>query len=103
MFALCRLMMTASTSTIVALGPATAGQPEGTLAEHIGALLPAAQAAGLQHVLHIVALASTGAGDEFLYYATDTEIDAARRSQTEDAAVPAYHAELLVFRHRCGR
>ncbi|MET7403533.1 hypothetical protein ABZS66_59680, partial [Dactylosporangium sp. NPDC005572] len=72
-FAACRLIMTADTCVIAAISSAALGQPGMTLPEHLGELLPAARAAGLTHVVQIVAVTGPSHGDEFLYYATQAE------------------------------
>jgi hypothetical protein len=73
-------MMSADTCAIAAVSSAEPGQPGTAYAEHLAQLLPAAQAAGLTHVLQIVAVNGPGTGDQFLYYATRAEADAARSS-----------------------
>lgn len=93
LFAACRLIMTAETSAIAIVSSSAPGQPGTTYAEHIAELLPAARAADLTHVLQIVAVTSRHDGDEFLYYATPAEAEAARQRQPADR----YHVDLLVF------
>ncbi|NMO57779.1 hypothetical protein HH310_42285 [Actinoplanes sp. TBRC 11911] len=93
LFAACRLIMTAETSAIAIVSSSAPGQPGTTYAEHIAELLPAARAADLTHVLQIVAVTGQHDGDEFLYYATPTEAEAARQRQPADG----YHVDLLVF------
>jgi hypothetical protein len=97
LFTACRLMMSADTCAIAAVSSAEQGQPGTAYAEHLAELLPAAQAAGLIHILQIVAVSGTGDGDQFLYYATRAEADAARSSGRAAPDGPAYHIDLLVF------
>jgi hypothetical protein len=97
LFAACRLIMTADTCAIAAVSSAEPGQPGTTYAEHVGELLPAARAAGLTHVLQIVAVTSSGQGDQFLYYATPAEVETARQHWPTGHGSPSYHVDLLVF------
>jgi hypothetical protein len=94
LFTACRMIMNADTCAIAAVSSAEPGQPGTVYAEHLAQLLPAAQAVGLTHVLQIVAVNGLGTGDQFVYYATRAEADAAR---THDRTIPAYHIDLLVF------
>jgi hypothetical protein len=100
LFAACRLIMTADTCAIAAVSSASPGEPGTTYAEHLGELLPAARAAGLTHVLHIVAVTAPGDGDEFLYYATPPEAEAARQGWPDSDNGPSYSVDLLVFTNR---
>jgi hypothetical protein len=100
LFAACRLIMTADTCAIVAVSSAPPGEPGTTYAEHLGELLPAARAAGLTHVLQIVAVTALGDGDEFLYYATWSEAEAARQDWPAGDKGPSYSVDLLVFTNR---
>lgn len=102
LFAACRLIMTADTCAIVAVSSAAPGQPGTTYAEHLDELLPAARAAGLTHVLQIVAVTAPGDGDgdEFLYYATRSEAEAARQDWPAGDNGPSYSVDLLVFTDR---
>jgi hypothetical protein len=97
LFTACRLIMSADTCAIAAVSSAEPGQPGTVYAEHLAELLPAARAAGLIHVLQIVAVSGAGDGDQFLYYATRAEADAARRDGQAVPDGPAYHIDLLVF------
>jgi hypothetical protein len=97
LFTACRLMMSADTCAIAAVSSAEPGQPGTVYAEHLAELLPAARAAGLIHVLQIVAVSRAGDGDQFLYYATRAEADAARRDGQAVPDGPAYHIDLLLF------
>ncbi|MFV2098696.1 hypothetical protein ACFHW1_25010 [Micromonospora sp. LOL_014] len=100
LFGACRLIMTADTWAIAAVSSAAPGQPGTTCAEHLGELLPAARAAGLTHILQIVAVTGPGNGDQFLYYATRAEADAARHAWPAGAGAESYHVDLLVFTNR---
>lgn len=97
LFAACRLIMTADTCAIAAVSSAAPGQPGTTYAEHLGELLPAARAAGLTHVLQIVVVNGPGNGDQFVYYATRAEAEAARQDWPASGGGPSYHVDLLVF------
>ena len=97
LFAACRMIMGADTCTIAAVSSADPGQPGTVYAEHLAQLLPAAQAAGLTHVLQIVAVNGPGTGDQFLYYATRADADAARTNDRTIPDAPTYHIDLLVF------
>lgn len=97
LFTACRLMMSANSCAIAAVSSAQPGQPGAAYAEHLAELLPAARAAGLIHVLQIVAVSGAGDGDQFLYYATRAEADAARRIGRAVPDGPTYHIDLLVF------
>jgi hypothetical protein len=96
-FTACRLIMSADTCAIAAVSSAEPGQPGAVYAEHLAQLLPAAKAAGLTHVLQIVAVNGPGTGDQFLYYATRSEADAARTNDRDIPDAPTYHIDLLVF------
>lgn len=96
LFTACRLIMTAETSAVAAVHAAEPGEPGTTYAEGVRDLLPAALAAGLAHVLRIVAVTSGGDGDQFVYYATPEEAEAAGRDPAADDK-PRYHVDLLVF------
>jgi hypothetical protein len=97
LFTACRLLMSADTCAIAAVSAAEPGQPGTAYAQHLAELLPAAQAAGLTHVLQIVAVNGSGNGDQFLYYATRAEADAARHTGRAIPDGPIYHIDLLVF------
>ncbi|MET8311643.1 hypothetical protein [Micromonospora sp. NPDC005173] len=97
LFAACRLIMTADTCAIAAVSSAAPGQPGTTHAEHMSELLPAARAAGLTHILHIVAVTGPGDHDEFLYYTTRAEAEAARRGWPTGDNESSYGVDLLVF------
>lgn len=97
LFTACRLMMSADACVIAAVSSAEPGQPGTVFAEHLARLLPVAQAAGLRHVLRIVAVHGPGPGDEFCFYATRAEADAARTGDRSIAGGPVYHIDLLVF------
>ncbi|WP_422733088.1 hypothetical protein ACN26Y_18045 [Micromonospora sp. WMMD558] len=107
LFAACRLIMTADTCAIAAVSSAAPGEPGTTYAEHLGELLPAARAAGLTHVLRIVAVTAPGDGDgdgdEFLYYATRAEAEAARQGWPAGDNGPSYSVDLLVLTNRSRR
>ena len=97
LFTACRLMMSAETCAIAAVSSTEPGQPGTVYVEHLAELLPAARAVGLVHVLQIVAVSGAGDGDQFLYYATRAEADAAWRDGQAVPDGPAHHIDLLVF------
>ncbi|MET7671725.1 hypothetical protein [Micromonospora luteifusca] len=97
LFAACRLIMTADTCAVAAVSSAAPGQPGTTYAEHLSELLPAARAAGLTHVLHIIAVIGPGDHDEFLYNTTRAEAEAARWSWPTGDTESSYAIDLLVF------
>jgi hypothetical protein len=93
----CRPMMSAEACVIAAVSSAEPDQPGTAYAEHLAHLLPAAKAAGLTHVLQIVAVTGPGTGDQFCYYATRAEADAARTHARNIPGGATYHIDLLVF------
>ncbi|MFC6022710.1 hypothetical protein ACFP2T_41965 [Plantactinospora solaniradicis] len=97
LFGACRLIMTADTCAIAAISSTAPGQPGTTYAEHLSELLPAARAAGLTHVLQIVAVIGSGNGDQFVYYATHVEVEAARQGWPTGHGDQSHHVDLLVF------
>ncbi|WP_433357910.1 hypothetical protein ACQPYV_12685 [Micromonospora saelicesensis] len=97
LFAACRLIMTTDTCAIAAVSSAAPGQPGITHAEHVSELLPAARAAGLTPILHIVAVTGPSDHDEFLYYTTRAEAEAARRGCPTGDSGSSYGVDLLVF------
>ncbi|MDW5325334.1 hypothetical protein [Plantactinospora sp. KLBMP9567] len=70
LFAAFRLIMTGDICAIATVSPAAPGQPGTTYAEYLDELLPAARAAGLTHVLQIVAVTAPVDGEQLLCYAT---------------------------------
>ncbi|MGC4750446.1 hypothetical protein ACLQ28_32980 [Micromonospora sp. DT201] len=94
LFTACRLIMKTDACAIAAVSSAAPGQPGTTYAEHLDELLPAARAAGLNHVLHIVAVRGTGEGDEFLYYASEAEASR-EKSRADEGGI--YSSQLMVF------
>jgi hypothetical protein len=100
LFAACRLIMTADTCAVAAVGSAEPGQAGTTYAQHLAELLPAAKAAGLTHVLQIIAVAGPGGGDQFVYYASPTEAESARQDQPADDGAPSSCIDLVVFTNR---
>jgi len=89
----CRPIMSEDASVIAAVRPGHPPGPGPSFAEHEHALRTAAEAAGLTHLLQIVAVSAPGEGDQFLYYATETEAVSA----AEQASGQALHIDLLVF------
>ncbi|KAB1920172.1 hypothetical protein F8280_24020 [Micromonospora noduli] len=100
LFAACRHIMTTDTCAIAAVSSAAPGQPGTTHAEHLSELLPAARAAGLTPILHIVAVTAPGDHDEFLYHATQAEAEAARRYRPTGGTASSSGVDLLVFTTR---
>ncbi|RQX17099.1 hypothetical protein DDE19_12160, partial [Micromonospora ureilytica] len=103
LFAACRLIMTADTCAIAAVSSAAPSEPGATHAEHLSELLPAARAAGLTPILHIVAVSGPGDHDEFLYYATRAEAEAAQRGRPTGDNASSSGVDLLVFTTRSSR
>ncbi|SDZ65104.1 hypothetical protein SAMN05421684_7927 [Asanoa ishikariensis] len=97
LFAACRLMMGAGTCVLATVSSAAPGTPGTTYAAHIDELLPAARAAGLTHVLQIVAVTGPSGRDEYLYNATPAEAEAARHEWSSSDHGPTHHVDLLVF------
>jgi len=97
----CRPIMSEDASVIAAVWSSDPAQPNATFADYEHALRGAAEAAGLTHVLQIVAISAPGEGDQFLYYATETEVVhvVTEAAATRDRQV--LHIDLLVF-HRNG-
>jgi hypothetical protein len=92
----CRQLMGSDTSLVAAIRPADPDHPGSSFAEHAQALCVASDAAGLTHVLQIVAVSATGGGNQFLYYATETEaVQLATEATTHGDQV--LHLDLLVF------
>jgi hypothetical protein len=89
----CRPIMSEDASVIAAVRPGHPPGPGPSFADHEHALRIAAEAAGLTHLLQIVAVSAAGEGDQFLYYATETEA----ASAAEHASAQALHIDLLVF------
>jgi hypothetical protein len=85
----CRPIMGDDASVIAAIRPGHPSGPGPSFADHEHALRTAAEAAGLTHLLQIVAVSASGEGDQFLYYATETDASI--------ASGQALHIDLLVF------
>jgi hypothetical protein len=97
----CRPIMSEDASVIAALRPSHPPEPGPSFADHEQVLRAAVEGAGFTHVLQIVAMSAPGEGDQFLYYATETEaVQAARRATIGDRLMLLI--DLLVF-HRHGR
>ncbi|MEV4624592.1 hypothetical protein AB0J74_38520 [Asanoa sp. NPDC049573] len=96
-FGACQPILTADTCAIAAVRAALPGQPGPTFAKHLDQILPAARSTRMTCVLHIVAVIGAWDRDEFLYYATPAEAEAARHVQTETARGLSDHVDLLVF------
>jgi hypothetical protein len=94
----CQPIMSADASLVAAVRPSQSAEPPATFADHEHALRGAAERAGFTHLLQIVAISAPGKGDQFLYYATETE---AIQIVTQAAATPdrqVLYIDLLVFR-----
>jgi hypothetical protein len=89
----CRPIMSEDASVIAVVRPGHPAGPGPSFADHERVLRTAAKAAGLIHLLQIVAVSAPGEGDQFLYYATETEAV----SFAEQASGQALHIDLLVF------
>jgi len=97
----CRPIMSEDASVIAAVRSSPA-EPGATFAEYEHALRGVVEAAGLSHILQIVAISAPGEGDQFLFYATETEVV---QVVTEAAATPdrqVLHIDLLVFQRQGG-
>jgi len=95
MFRVCRRLMRRDGCTIVALAELPADE---TYIEHSGALIPAAQRAGLGWLQHIVAITAPIAGQRVTWRTAPA--DPATLRAAADVAV---HIDLLVFAVRRGR
>ena len=95
MFRICRWLMRRDGCTIVALADLPADE---TYVEHSGALIPAAQRAGLGWLQHIVAITAPIAGQRITWRAAPADPATLRA-----AAHVAVHIDLLVFAVRRGR
>jgi hypothetical protein len=100
LFAACRLIMTADTCTVASVSGAQLGTPGTSYVERAHEWVVAARAAKLEDVLHIVAVASPGFGDRFLYYATPEEADDARTGRHDMPAGSSHHVDLILFANR---
>lgn len=96
-FAACHAVAAGGMTALALVSSAEPGHPGSTFAEHLPALLSAAHRAGLTQVLQIVAVASTHTGDQFRYFASPEEADAARRAAPASTAGRPQHIDVLVF------
>jgi hypothetical protein len=94
MFRASRLIASRDATIVAAVRPIP-DQGQGTFADHEQQLRRAAQAAGLRHVLQIVAVSAPGDGDQYLYNCTATE--AIREAEAATGRGPALHIDLRVF------
>jgi hypothetical protein len=92
LFNACRMMLTGAGCVIAAIRPVPTG---GTFDDEARALRRGADAAGMAHVLRIVATCGSGGGDQFLYHATNR--DAATAAGEPAATSRAVQVDLLVF------
>jgi hypothetical protein len=97
LFAACRLIMTAETCAIASIASPAPNEAEPISSSALHELLPAARAAGLTHVLQIVAITAPDDRDEFLYYATRADADEARHAVPADHPAPSDRVDLLFF------
>jgi hypothetical protein len=93
----CRQMMTGDASLVAAVRPGDPAEPATTFADHEHTLRTAAEAAGLTHLLQIVAVSAPGEGDQFLYYATEAEATLAASQAATTPGRQVLHIDLLVF------
>ncbi|WP_433221884.1 hypothetical protein ACQP00_21950 [Dactylosporangium sp. CS-047395] len=98
LLAVCRLITTAATWTVVAVDPVTSDPSSTATADELSVLLSAARTAGLVQTQRIVAISSIG--DEFLFYATDAETNAIRQDHRYRSVGTAACLELIMFRSR---
>jgi hypothetical protein len=93
----CRPIMNDDASVIAAVPPSDPAQPGATFADHEHALRGIAEAAGLTHILQIVAVSAAGEGDQFLYYATDSDLAQVLTNAGHTPDRQVLHIDLLVF------
>ncbi|GIF47487.1 hypothetical protein DFJ67_6964 [Asanoa ferruginea] len=93
----CQLILNANTCAVAAVRAALPGRPGPTFADHLDEILPAVRAAGMTCALHIVAIIGAWDRDEFLYYATPVEVEAARHVRAGTIHGLSDHIDLLVF------
>jgi hypothetical protein len=98
----CKQMISGDANLVTAVRPGASGEPGTTFADHEHALRNAAEAAGLTHMLQIVAVSTPGEGDQFLYYASEAEATLAIHHAATIPGRLALHVDLLVFA-RAGR
>jgi hypothetical protein len=97
LFTACRLMASADASVVAAVRPGHQRHTGATFADHERLLRMAAQTAGLTHVLQIVAVSAPGQGDQFLYYADQSEAQRAESQASATDGLHVMHIDLLVF------
>jgi hypothetical protein len=102
LLAACRQVMTGDASLVAAVHAGDPHRPDTTFADYERALRDAGKAAGLTHVLQIVAISALGDGDQYLYYATPDEADQLT-AQAATQGSPVLHIDLLVFEVETGR
>lgn len=95
LFTACQLMATGDVSVIAAVRP---NDFDITFADHERVLRAAADSAGFTHILQIVAVSALDEGDQFLYYANETEAERATNDIPETPGRHVFHIDLLVFR-----
>ncbi|MDG4795379.1 hypothetical protein [Micromonospora sp. WMMD1082] len=94
LFTACRLMMVGDTCIIAAVRPRTSGA---TFADHEHMLRTAAHDIGITHILHIVAISTAGKGDQYTFYATDTDAADLSRQTMSAPGGQVLHIDLMVF------
>jgi hypothetical protein len=103
LFTACRLMMSGDACVIAAVRPGDPAKPDNTFADHERVLRAAALRAGIAHVLQIVAVSTSGEGDQFLYHATVTQATLAANEAWAPTGGQILHIDLLVFTPMEGR
>ena len=93
LFAACARLQTRRGSTVVAIVPPAAG-PD--YASHAAEVIPAAQAAGLGYVQHVIAVTAPIPGERFTNLATPASRPVLRAART-GLGYGRYHLDLLIF------
>jgi|GEM_PF-4527537 len=93
LFAACARLQTTRGSTIVAITPPAAGPDYAT---HAGQVIPAAEAAGLGYVEHVIAVTAPIPGERFTNLATPADRTVLRAARAA-LGYGRYHLDLLIF------
>jgi hypothetical protein len=92
-FAACARLQTPRGSTVVAITPPAAGPDYAT---HAGQVIPAAEAAGLGYVEHVIAVTAPIPGERFTNLATPAD-RAVLRAARAALGYGRFHLDLLIF------
>jgi hypothetical protein len=93
LFAACARLQTRRGSTVVALVPPAAGRD---YANHVADVIPAAEAAGLGYIAHVIAVTAPIPGERFTNLATPTSPPVLRAARA-GLGYGRYHLDLLIF------